>query len=68
MGEALLYIYQIFSAFVTFVFNDMLIAQGVSIGWVAVVVLIFGILIRSILNVPRSISNRSKRERGGKDE
>lgn len=69
MSEALTYIYQIFSSFVSFVFNNMLITQNVSVGWVAVVVLIFGILIRSILNVPRSISIKDRsRSRGGKTD
>lgn len=54
MSEAINYIYVIFSRFLDFVFNDMLIAQGVSIGWVVVSLLIFGVLVRSILNLPRS--------------
>lgn len=70
MSEALGYIYSIFGQFVNFVFDSMLIAPGVSVGWVAVALLIFGILVRSILNVPRSISIKDKsnsRPRKGND-
>lgn len=54
MSEALGYIYEIYDNFINFVFNQMEIEAGVTIGWVAVAVFIFRILIKSLLNLPRS--------------
>ena len=55
MSEALSYLYEIFDGFLDLMFNQFYLFTGVSVGWVAVTVLIFGLVIRSILNVPRSV-------------
>lgn len=59
MSEALTYLYYIFDKFVDFVFNGMEIATNVSVGWIAISVVLFSLLIRSILNIPRGIRFRT---------
>lgn len=54
MNEALTYLYQIYAGFVNLVFNTFEISNGVSIGWILVSVTVFGILINTILNIPKS--------------
>lgn len=61
MSEALNVIYDIYEAFINLVFTSFDIGSGVTIGWVFVAIIVFGMLINSILNLPRSISVRSKR-------
>ena len=56
MSEAIILFYKVLQIIVSWLFSAELVS-GVSIGWVFVSVAIFGILIRSILNVPES-SNR----------
>lgn len=63
MSDALTYLRYIFVKYVNFIFNDMVISDGVTVGWVAVSVIMFGLMIRSILNVPRSVNFRSIRRR-----
>lgn len=55
MEQALEYLYQIYQGFITMVFDDFAIASNVTIGWIAISVMVFGILINSILNIPRGI-------------
>ena len=55
MAQALNYLYQIYQQFIGFVFNDMEIAPNVTFGWIAISVIVFGILINSILNIPKGI-------------
>lgn len=55
MADALNYLYQIFDGFINMVFNDFEIVNGVTVGWVAVSVIVFGILINSILNIPKGV-------------
>lgn len=62
MSEAINILKYIFSKFTNFVFNDLEIAANVTIGWIAVVIIVFSLMIRSILNVPRGI--RFRRDRG----
>lgn len=69
MNEALNYIYYIFNSLIALLFN-LYIFDNVSIGMIVIVIFIFSILIRSILNIPnglvnslsRSYSNKSKEE------
>lgn len=61
MSEALNYLYYIYDSFIDFVFNTMTISDNVSVGWIAIVVILFGIMIRSILNLPRGINQRQWR-------
>ena len=56
MSIALTNIYYIITKCIDFVFNSMEISTNVTIGWIAIVVMVFSILIRSILNLPRGIA------------
>lgn len=55
MADALNYLYQIFDGFINMVFNDFELFSGVTVGWIAVSVIVFGILINSILNIPKGV-------------
>lgn len=59
MAQALNYIYYIFNSCLNFVFNDMSIDTNVTVGWLYVTVIVFGILLGSILNIPHRIGNFS---------
>lgn len=59
MSTALTYIYYIFNKCLTFVFSDMLIANNVSVGWIYISIIVFGVLVGSILNIPHRIGNFS---------
>lgn len=63
MNEALNYLYYIYNKFLNLVFNQMQIASGVTVGWIMISIFVFGIMIRSILNLPRGVSLR----KGGSD-
>lgn len=54
MLEALEIIYQIYFAFIDWVFNRANFLPGISIGWVAVTVFVFSILINNILHVAKA--------------
>lgn len=58
MNEALQYFYYFISSCITFCFDNMLIAAGVSFGWVVVSVIVMGMLVRSVLNLPRGVNIR----------
>lgn len=66
MSQALQYIYDIWSAFITFIFNDALIFPNVSIGWVLVSIFVLSVLIRNIIAIPRRGQNINLR--GDKDD
>lgn len=53
MSDAITLFYKVLQIIVSWIFSAELVS-GVSIGWIFVSIAIFGILIRSILNVPRS--------------
>ena len=53
MADAITLFYKVLQIIVSWVFSAELVS-GVSIGWIFVCIAIFGILIRSILNVPKS--------------
>ena len=63
MQDAITLFYQVFQILVSWIFSAEIVS-GVSIGWVFVSVAIFSILVRSILNVPRSSNslNVSRKE------
>lgn len=63
MSDAITLFYKILHILVSWIF-DAEIVNGVSIGWIFVSVAIFSILVRSILNVPRSSNslNMSRKE------
>ena len=62
MQQALTYFYYFFEKCLDYVFNTMEIAQNVTVGWVIVSVLVMSMLIRSILNVPKSAHLNHKYE------
>lgn len=53
MADALTYLYQIYSGFLDLVFNRFELFPNVSIGWIAVVLVVFGLMISSVLNIPK---------------
>ena len=68
MNNALGYIWYIFDKLINWFFNDALIVSNVSIGWVLVVITVFAMLIRSLLNIPRGArrlnTDRLARDKG----
>lgn len=58
MIDALTYIYYAYSKFLDLIFNQFQMFSGVYVGWVLISVLVFGILISSILNLPRGVRKR----------
>lgn len=55
MNEALTYIYQIYNKFLDLIFNQFEMFSGVTIGWVIIAIMVFGMMINSILNIPKGI-------------
>lgn len=55
MTDAITIFYSIFDKIYNLIFNQAVIVEGVSVGWVFIVVLIFGILIRMLLNIPSGV-------------
>lgn len=53
MSTALGYIWYIFDKLINWFFNDTEMFTNVTLGWVITVIIVFGLLIRSLLNVPR---------------
>lgn len=64
MHDAITLFYQMLHILVSWIF-DAEIVSGVSIGWIFVSVAIFSILVRSILNVPRSSNSLNISSRKG---
>lgn len=54
MTEALSLIYNFFDRWLILVFDNLELFDGVTIGWVIAVCIIFGILIRNIINIPKA--------------
>lgn len=54
MNDALTYIFYIFNKVIDFLFNKEFFS-GVSIGWVFIVVSVFAIVIKSVLNLPSGL-------------
>lgn len=53
MANALTYLYQIYTAFLDLVFNQFELFTNVTLGWVAVVIMVMSMIIVSILNIPK---------------
>lgn len=53
MNDALTYLYQIYSTFLDLVFNRFAISSNITIGWIAVSIMIMSLVIMSILNIPK---------------
>lgn len=54
MNDALSLINYVFTKFLDLLFNRLEISSNVTIGWILVVIVIFGIMISNILSVARS--------------
>ena len=67
MTAALELLFQIYFKFIDFIFDKAQIFDGVTLGWIALSVLIFGVLIRSLMAVP-SRSQTHTFKGGDKDE
>lgn len=66
MSDALNYLYLIYDNMLDLLFNQFYMFTGVSVGWVMITVIIFSIVIRSILNVPKRMSFRKINSIGGR--
>ena len=64
MQEALNEILQCYLMFLDFVFEDMLLFNGVSFGWIIICLIVFGILVRSVLALPRGIASNISQSKG----
>lgn len=56
MSEALTMFYYLFDKSLNCIFNELFLFNGVSVGWVLVVIILFGFMISNILAVPRAIN------------
>ena len=63
MNQALQYLYDIYSVFLDLIFNQFEIIKNVSIGWIMIVIIVFGLMINNIMNLPKSVN--VKRSRNG---
>lgn len=61
MVECLNYFYIIFNKCLTFVFESMNF-NNVSVGWIIASVILMGMVIRSILNLPRGLHLRYRKK------
>lgn len=50
----------IFQKFINMIFNDFVIQSGVTIGWVIITIVLFGMLINNILNIPNNVRFNKK--------
>ena len=62
MAQALTYLYDIYSGFINMVFNDFALFENVTLGWIVIAVFVFGIMINSILNIPKGIQVRKEKK------
>lgn len=53
MSDAINVVFYIFNKFINLLFNEIQIINGVYLGWIIIVVIIFGIIFNSLLNIPR---------------
>lgn len=60
MTQALQYLYYIYDKFIVFVFDTMEIVPNVTVGWILISIILFGLIIRSIINVPRQMGSFDK--------
>lgn len=62
MSNAIDIFYYIFTQFINFFFNSYIL-EGVSLGWVVITCIIFGILIRSVLNIPHGLISSAENKK-----
>lgn len=67
MSDAINLVFYIFNKFSNLLFNEIQILEGVYLGWVIIVVIIFGIIFNSLLNIPKLGIINSVKERNSKD-
>lgn len=67
MTDAILLVYTILTSFISFLFSDMEIVSGVTVGWVAIACLIFSVLFGSVLNRPSGAIRSNDRRLNTKD-
>lgn len=60
MSEALGYIYYILDSMLNWLFEDAELFPNVTIGWVVITIILFSMVIRSILNIPRGFRGSIK--------
>lgn len=65
MNTALGYLYTVFDRFISFVFNDMNIVSGVSVGWVVISIFIISFVLSNLLIIPSGIEGRKDRKTNG---
>lgn len=69
MSEAINIVFYIFNKLINLLFNEIQILEGVYLGWVILVVILFGIIFNSLLNIPKlGIMNTDKKEKPNKHE
>lgn len=68
MSEALNYLYYIFDSMLDWLFEDAELFTNVTVGWVIVVIILFSMVIRSILNLPRGFRGGIKLNRHNTDK
>lgn len=66
MSDAINIVFYIFNLIIDLFFNRFRIAPGVYLGWVILVVIIFGIIFNSLLNIPKLGIMDSVKERTAK--
>lgn len=55
MNDSLNFIYYAFSKFLTFIFNDFIITNYATFGWIVVSSFAMGITIKSLLNIVNGV-------------
>lgn len=69
MSQAINIVFYIFNKFINLLFNEIQILEGVYLGWVILVVILFGIIFNSLLNIPKfGIMNLSNERKSKNDE
>lgn len=69
MSDAINIVFYIFNKFIDLLFNQIQIIEGVYLGWIIVVVIIFGIIFNSLLNIPKlGIMDSGKERNSNKHE
>ena len=70
MNDAIQLFFQMMNKFVSTLFNDVELIQGVTLGWFFVSVFVFTVMLQFLLAIPRiRVSvGRSRRERGSDEE
>lgn len=67
MSEALGYIYYILDSMLNWLFEDAELFPNVTVGWVVITIILFSMVIRSILNIPRGFRGSFKFNRDSQE-